>query len=270
MKKTWANSGLDLHLDVPATRVRAGLEAALREAVRDGRLHPGIRLPPSRVLAADLGIARNSVAEAYGQLAAEGWLTARTGSGTWVTAHPARPRRAPVAVSPEIAQPRYDLRAGCLTWEPSRSGPGWRRPAPRSVPPPATPWATRTRAACRSCAQRWRTTWPGRAASASPATASWSAPVSRTGLPCSASCSARAVPRPSPWRVMATTLTGGRPRRTACACWRCRSTGTAPCPMTWGRRPPPAAPAHQFPLGARWRRAGAAGSSAGPPPAAGW
>jgi GntR family transcriptional regulator / MocR family aminotransferase len=112
MKKTWANSGLDLHLDLPALRVRAGLEAALREAVRDGRLHPGIRLPPSRVLAADLGIARNSVAEAYGQLVAEGWLTARTGSGTWVAARPARPRRAPVAVPQEIAQPRYDLRAG--------------------------------------------------------------------------------------------------------------------------------------------------------------
>ncbi len=90
MKKTWANSGLDLHLDLPASRVRAGLETALRDAVRDGRLHPGARLPPSRALAADLGIARNSVAEAYGQLVAEGWLTARTGSGTWVA--PPRPR----------------------------------------------------------------------------------------------------------------------------------------------------------------------------------
>ena len=85
MKKTWANSGLDLHLDLPASRVMAGLEDALRDAVRDGRLPPGARLPPSRALAADLGIARNSVADAYGQLVAEGWLTARTGSGTWVT-----------------------------------------------------------------------------------------------------------------------------------------------------------------------------------------
>ena len=64
MTKTWANPGLDLHLDLPATRVRAGLEAALRAAVRDGRLRPGTRLPPSRALAADLGIARNSVADA--------------------------------------------------------------------------------------------------------------------------------------------------------------------------------------------------------------
>jgi GntR family transcriptional regulator/MocR family aminotransferase len=112
VKKTWANSGLDLHLDLPTSRVRAGLEAALRDAVRDGRLGPGARLPPSRALAADLGIARNSVAEAYSQLVAEGWLTARTGSGTWVTPHRTRPRRAPAAIPAETASPRYDLRPG--------------------------------------------------------------------------------------------------------------------------------------------------------------
>ena len=112
MKKTWANSGLDLHLDLPISRVRAGLETALRDAVRDGRLHPGARLPPSRALAADLGIARNSVAEAYSQLVAEGWLTARTGSGTWVTPHRPRPQRAPAAIPAETAPPRYDLRPG--------------------------------------------------------------------------------------------------------------------------------------------------------------
>jgi GntR family transcriptional regulator / MocR family aminotransferase len=112
VKKTWANSGLDLHLDLPASRVRAGLEAALRDAMRDGRLSPGARLPPSRALAADLGIARNSVAEAYSQLVAEGWLTARTGSGTWVTPHRPRPRRAPAAIPAEAAPPRYDLRPG--------------------------------------------------------------------------------------------------------------------------------------------------------------
>ena len=112
MKKTWANSGLDLHLDLPISRVRAGLETALRDAVRDGRLHPGVRLPPSRALAADLGIARNSVAEAYSQLVAEGWLTARTGSGTWVTPHRPRRPRAPAAIPEEIAPPRYDLRSG--------------------------------------------------------------------------------------------------------------------------------------------------------------
>ena len=104
--------GVDLHLDLSGTRVRAGLESALREAVRAGRLRPGTRLPSSRVLAADLGIARNTVAEVYSQLVAEGWLTAQTGSGTSVA-----PRRVPglgvgVAARPEVAVPRYDLRAG--------------------------------------------------------------------------------------------------------------------------------------------------------------
>ena len=90
MDKTWAISGVDLHLDLRGNRVRAGLEAALRAAVQTGRLAPGTRLPSSRSLAVDLGIARNSVAEAYGQLIAEGWLTARQGSGTRVADAAAR------------------------------------------------------------------------------------------------------------------------------------------------------------------------------------
>ena len=84
MAKAWAISGVDLHLELAGHRVRAGLEAALREAVQTGRLAPGTRLPSSRALAADLGIARNTVAEAYAQLVAEGWLTAAQGSGTRV------------------------------------------------------------------------------------------------------------------------------------------------------------------------------------------
>ena len=104
--------GLDLHLELSGTRVRAGLESALRGAVGAGRLRPGTRLPSSRVLAADLGIARNTVAEVYGQLVAEGWLTAQTGSGTSVAPHRAAEPGAAVAARPEVAVPRYDLRAG--------------------------------------------------------------------------------------------------------------------------------------------------------------
>ncbi|WP_458245298.1 MocR-like pyridoxine biosynthesis transcription factor PdxR [Streptomyces sp. MAI_2237] len=84
MPKPWATLGVDLHLEPTGTGVRRGLTDALREAVRTGRLAPGTRLPSSRALAADLGIARNTVAEAYTDLVAEGWLTARQGSGTRV------------------------------------------------------------------------------------------------------------------------------------------------------------------------------------------
>ena len=100
----WANHGLDLHLDLGSgAGVRAGLEEALRRAVRDGRLAPGTRLPSSRALARDLGVARNTVADAYGQLAAEGWLTARQGSGTRVAqatfGEPGPPSPAPVVTA---------------------------------------------------------------------------------------------------------------------------------------------------------------------------
>jgi GntR family transcriptional regulator/MocR family aminotransferase len=116
MGETWAN-WLDLHLDLSGTRVRAGLETALRDAVRSGRLPSGTRLPSSRTLAADLGIARNTVAEVYSQLVAEGWLVARTGSGTVVaekgegvvggsTSGPVPP----LAGQPAVY--RYDLRPG--------------------------------------------------------------------------------------------------------------------------------------------------------------
>jgi GntR family transcriptional regulator/MocR family aminotransferase len=77
--------------------LRAQLEAGLRGAIQEGRLATGTLLPPTRVLAGDLGVARSVVVEAYGQLAAEGYLSARQGSGTRVreVAHArSRPRRA--------------------------------------------------------------------------------------------------------------------------------------------------------------------------------
>ncbi|WP_207939190.1 PLP-dependent aminotransferase family protein [Actinomadura darangshiensis] len=60
------------------------LEEALREAVRSGRFAAGTRLPGSRSLAADLGVARGTVVQVYAQLTAEGWLTGTRGSGTRV------------------------------------------------------------------------------------------------------------------------------------------------------------------------------------------
>lgn len=123
MVKSWVNSaeriGADLHLELsgPGGR-RAALTRALREAVRSGRLAPGTRLPPYRSLAADLGVARNTVADAYAELVAEGWLTARQGAGTRVAerAEPLRPaepvpRKTP-RTPPRARGPRHDLRQG--------------------------------------------------------------------------------------------------------------------------------------------------------------
>ncbi|SDK20817.1 PLP-dependent aminotransferase family protein [Streptomyces indicus] len=68
----------------PARSRGRALQEALREAVRSGRLASGTRLPASRALAADLGVSRGLVTEAYEQLTAEGYLRAGRGAGTWV------------------------------------------------------------------------------------------------------------------------------------------------------------------------------------------
>ncbi|MET8853460.1 PLP-dependent aminotransferase family protein [Amycolatopsis sp. NPDC004625] len=118
MAKAWVNSGerlgADLHLELPrAGGKRAALITALRDAVRAGRLAPGTRLPPYRSLAADLGLARNTVADAYAELVAEGWLTAVQGSGTRVAerAEPLKPARTPKQV-PGAPKPLHNLRQG--------------------------------------------------------------------------------------------------------------------------------------------------------------
>jgi GntR family transcriptional regulator / MocR family aminotransferase len=56
------------------------IERSLREGIRAGRLVAGSRLPSSRALAAELGISRGVVTEAYGQLAAEGYLSTSQGA----------------------------------------------------------------------------------------------------------------------------------------------------------------------------------------------
>jgi GntR family transcriptional regulator / MocR family aminotransferase len=71
------------------------LERTLRDAIRDGRLQAGARLPSSRGLAAELGVSRGVVTSAYDQLAAEGYLNTKQGAPVRVAggvrAQPPRP-----------------------------------------------------------------------------------------------------------------------------------------------------------------------------------
>ena len=85
-------SDFPLHLDLePAGGLGNGLPlhrqlyGGLRDAILEGRLLAGARLPPTRVLAGDLGLSRTTVLSAFEQLIAEGFLEARRGSGTFVT-----------------------------------------------------------------------------------------------------------------------------------------------------------------------------------------
>jgi GntR family transcriptional regulator/MocR family aminotransferase len=129
MPDSWATYGVDLHVELAGHRVRASLEDALREAVRSGRLPAGLRLPSSRSLAADLGVARNTVADAYGQLVAEGWLTARQGSATRVAD---RPTDWTADTTDRVADRRADWTADTASRAADRPGPG----PPVSQPPP--------------------------------------------------------------------------------------------------------------------------------------
>jgi GntR family transcriptional regulator/MocR family aminotransferase len=104
---------VDLEMEFrPGVPLRRQLEGALRVAIRSGRLAPGSVLPPSRDLADEIGVSRGVVVDSYAQLATEGYLTAKRGSGTHVALLPASGRPpAPRKVRvPEHF--RYDLRPG--------------------------------------------------------------------------------------------------------------------------------------------------------------
>ena len=92
--------------------LHARLSGALREAIRDRRLPAGSALPPSRILAEDLGCSRWVVTEAYAQLAAEGYLEARVGSGTRVRPLGQDEAGRPPAVVASARAPRIDLAPG--------------------------------------------------------------------------------------------------------------------------------------------------------------
>jgi GntR family transcriptional regulator / MocR family aminotransferase len=115
VQEEWTSSGLDLHLPIDRRQgLRRGLEQSLRAAVRDGRLSPGSRLPSSRVLAQQLGVARGTVSQVYEQLAAEGYLTARPRSGMEVAPRSGPPPAPALSPATSFRAPvrGFDLRPG--------------------------------------------------------------------------------------------------------------------------------------------------------------
>ncbi len=105
---------VDLH-ERNGRGLREQLEHHLRAAIQQGRVAPGATLPPSRILAAELGIGRGVVVDAYGNLKADGYLEARQGGQTRVRldAHgePAVTpiERVPVDLHSFFARPRETL-----------------------------------------------------------------------------------------------------------------------------------------------------------------
>lgn len=65
---------------------------SIKKAILEGRLPPGHRLKPTRIASQHWGLPRRTILEAYAILIAEGFVTGRHGSGTYVTSNlPARP-----------------------------------------------------------------------------------------------------------------------------------------------------------------------------------
>ncbi|MEU6138010.1 PLP-dependent aminotransferase family protein [Nocardioides sp. NPDC047086] len=119
----------------------AQLAGQIRALVLSGTLGTGDRLPSSRALAADLGVSRAVTEQAYDQLTAEGWLEARRGSGTYVTAthptgatsrptgptsRPTGPTSRPTGPTSRPTGPTSRLDTGTPFFDP-RLEPGWRR-----------------------------------------------------------------------------------------------------------------------------------------------
>ena len=112
----------------------------VRAAVRAGTLRVGDRLPSTRALAREVGVSRAVVEHAYDQLHAEGWVSGRHGSGTYVhdiaAGVSAAPRRDPdLSVSSRhtaangstvSSRPLTRLDTG-KPWRDPRLDAGWRR-----------------------------------------------------------------------------------------------------------------------------------------------
>jgi GntR family transcriptional regulator / MocR family aminotransferase len=121
---------VELFLDPTDERPRTTqIYEQLRSAIVEGRLSAHDRLAPTRMVAADLGVSRSTVTEAYGRLSAEGFIEGHAGGGSVVSPvplAPTRPRRPQAALAPTPraarikpygrpgAQARFDLRPGNL------------------------------------------------------------------------------------------------------------------------------------------------------------
>ena len=125
--------GLVLSHDADGAPLYRQLYDQLRDLILSGRLPPGTRLPATRALAGELGLARNTVSAAYEQLLAEGYLLGRQGAGTFVSSElPDSPPDRQAGLAPASSQPAPGL---------SRRGQvlaGIERPAAR-LPRPLTP-----------------------------------------------------------------------------------------------------------------------------------
>src|ERR1700722_12610539 len=110
------SASYELALPDPSSNLPAyqWLYEGIRSEILGGRLRPGTRLPATRNLAGQYGLARGTIVNAFDQLASEGYLEGSVGSGTYVSkvlpekllqvaSGPAAPPRAPHQRRPELS-----------------------------------------------------------------------------------------------------------------------------------------------------------------------
>jgi GntR family transcriptional regulator / MocR family aminotransferase len=100
---------LTVSRDRPQT-LGAQLENQLRDAIRNGSLRSGARIPSTRDLARQLGVSRRIAVDAYSQLAAEGYLVLRQGARPHVSDAAVVADATAADAGPRAQLPRYDFR----------------------------------------------------------------------------------------------------------------------------------------------------------------
>lgn len=88
MSKTFTLETLKIRMgdaDLAPLDLHQRIQRALRALVLDGDLDPGVKLPATRALAQSLGVARDTVENAYVQLQRDGFIARRKGSGSYVS-----------------------------------------------------------------------------------------------------------------------------------------------------------------------------------------
>lgn len=97
---------MDVHVQLSGRGDRADrIYRQLRDGIVDGRIRHGERLPATRELAERLAVSRTTVATAYERLTAEGYVHARVGSGTFVSAPTGTPTASPARGARTAARP---------------------------------------------------------------------------------------------------------------------------------------------------------------------
>ncbi|TQM49731.1 GntR family transcriptional regulator/MocR family aminotransferase [Arcticibacter tournemirensis] len=112
-----------------STAVYLQIARQLTNAIKQGHLVPGSRLPGSRALSLELKVHRKTVVAAYGELEAQGWIEVSPNRGAYINNIPeqndpfsSRFGQAPIAFA---SQTGYTFRRSILLDKPQEPNPGW-------------------------------------------------------------------------------------------------------------------------------------------------